>query len=100
MPASRAAPVGGDADGLEGDYLPVVQAPPGQSQSAQEPCRGSGLRLSRKRWCSAGASSSACASRRKLPFSNPYSAVLVYTRACQPPDTGRPILVVHVPMVS
>ena len=47
------------------------------SQSAQEWWRGSGLLRSRKRWCKAGASSSLWASKRKLVFSEAYSAHLV-----------------------
>ena len=54
--------------------------PRSQSQPAQERCRGSGLLLSRKRWCSAGASSSVCASSRNESRSKAYSAVLVSGR--------------------
>ena len=59
------APVGGDAHGPQGDDLPGVQAALARAIRPRSRAGAGGSCLSRKRWCSAGASSSDCASRRK-----------------------------------
>ena len=76
-----------------------VRNPRRQSQSSQER-RGRGLRRSRKRWCSPGASAWSWASSRKSSRSKLYSARRVKTNACQPRLAGSLAMrVVQMPMV-